>query len=118
MTILEVLKNQLPFIEALLIGVFAHTICGALKHEKLADFDWKALLKGALKFFSILFCIELVMVGINLYEPLFVKYAEEMKVMEEMIVIGVYAKVIICIKEYFEIKEEDVEVVDYNVDKG
>lgn len=46
------------------------------------------------------------MIGINIYEPLFTKFAEEMRMLEEMIVIGVYAKVIVLIKDYFEIKEE------------
>lgn len=107
MSIIEVLKNQLPFIIALVIGVIAHTVCGAIKHAKLSDFNFKALLIGALKFSGILFCIELIMVGINQYEPLFTKFAEEMKVLEEMIVIGVYTKAIALVKDYFDIKEEE-----------
>lgn len=109
MTILDVLKNQAPFIISLVIGVVAHTIGGAMKHKKLSDFDWKALLDGAIKFGGILLVIELMMVGINIYEPLFIKFAEETKMLEEAIVIGTYAKVIMLVKDYFEIKETDIE---------
>lgn len=107
MIILDVLKNQTPFLISLVIGVVAHTIGGAMKHEKIKDFDWNALLKGAIKFGGIILVIELVMIGINVYEPLYTKFAEEMKMLEELIVLGVYAKVIVLIKEYFDVKEQD-----------
>lgn len=104
--ILIVLENQVPFIIALVIGVIGHTWAGATKHK--ADFDKKKMLDGAFKFTSILAVILLVIIGINVYQPLYIKFAEEMETLQEVIVIGVYAKVIILVKEYFDVKDEDI----------
>lgn len=102
---MEILKEQLGFILALVIGVIAHTIAGAIKHK--SDFDWKKLLSGAFDFTMILLVILMVVVGTKLYEPL-AQFEQEIETLKEVIVIGVYAKVIMLIKDYWNIKDEDV----------
>lgn len=103
---IDILKAQLGFIFALVIGVIAHTIAGAIKHK--ADFNWKKLLSGAFDFTMILLVILMVVVGIKLYEPL-AQFEQEIETLKEMIVIGVYAKVVLLIKDYWKIKEEDIQ---------
>ena len=105
--ILIVLKEQIPFIVALIIGVICHTLAGAVKHNQ--DFEFRKMLLGALKFAGILATIILIIVGINIYEPLTIKFSKEIEVLQEVIVVGVYAKVIGLIKDYFSIKDEDIQ---------
>ena len=104
--ILDVLNNQIPFIISLVIGVIAHTTGGGIKHKK--DFDWKKLLDGALDFTMILATILLVIIGIYCYEPLIKKFAEEMETLKVAIVFIVYTKSIMLIREYWNVKDEDM----------
>lgn len=104
--ILIVLENQLPFIYALVIGVIAHTIGGGIKHKQ--DFDWKKLLSGAIDFALILATILLVIVGIYCYDPLIKKFAEEMETLKVAIVFIVYTKSMMLIREYWNVKDEDM----------
>ncbi|MBQ0113735.1 MAG: hypothetical protein KBT03_11455 [Bacteroidales bacterium] len=112
--ILDVLNNQLPFVYALVIGVVAHTLGGGIKHKK--DFNWKKLLDGTIDLTMILATILLVIVGIYCYEPLIKKFAEEMETLKVAICIGVYAKSIILVKEYFDVKDEDMKEAEKYID--
>lgn len=112
--ILEVLNNQVGFLIALVIGVIARTIGGGMKHKK--DFDWKKLLDGAIDFTMILSVIVLVIIGINMYEPLYLKYGEEVEQLKTAILFIVYGNAIVYAYQYFNVKDEDIQEAKKYID--
>lgn len=115
----EILEQQLPFLYALTLCVFANSLCGAVKHGKIKDFDWKELLKGTSKYLLMMVCIMCLVLAANIYEPLYIKFAQEIETIKVAIAIAAFAKVIIQIKEYFEITDEDIKAAQttFNTDK-
>jgi len=114
--IIEVLKAELPFIIALTLCVVANTIVGAIKYEKMEEFDWKKLLLGTVRYLVVVLAICMLVVALNVYEPLAVKFAAELKALEQVIAIAAFAKVIIQIKDYFGVKDAEVQEVKNDVD--
>lgn len=115
--ILEILKAELPFIIALTLCVVANTIVGAIKHEKQDEFDWKQLLVGAVRYLVVVLAICMLVVALNIYEPLAIKFETELKALEQLITIAAFAKVIIQIKDYFGVKDtEPTEITNNDVD--
>lgn len=112
--ILEVLTNQVGFLIALVIGVIARTIGGAMKHKQ--DFNWKKLIDGAIDFTMILSVIVLVIVGINMYEPLYLKYGEEVETLKTAILFIVYGNAIVYAYQYFNVKDEDMQEAKKYID--
>lgn len=112
--ILEVLNNQVGFLIALVIGVIARTIGGAMKHKQ--DFNWKKLIDGAIDFTMILSVIVLVIIGINMYEPLFLKYGEEVETLKTAILFIVYGNAIVYAYQYFNVKDEDMQEAKKYID--
>lgn len=106
--IIEVLKAEMPFVIALTLCVVANTIVGAIMYEKKEQFDWKKLLLGAARYLVVIAAICMLVVALNVYEPLAVKFAAELKALEQVIAIAAFAKVIVQIKEYFDVKEVEV----------
>lgn len=110
-TILELLKAQVPFLIALTICVFCNTLCGAFKHEKLSDFNWKELLIGFIRFIGITLVILLMVIAIQIYEPLYNVVSEDFETLKKAIVIAYALKVISQIKEYYSITDDDLKKV-------
>ncbi|MBQ0112130.1 MAG: hypothetical protein KBT03_03280 [Bacteroidales bacterium] len=115
--ILDILVKQLPFICALVLGTIGRTIAGGVKHTE--DFDWKKLLKGALKFSMILISILFGIVGIYSYEPLIAKFGNEVETLKIAICIVVFAEIIRLVREHYNVKDEDMkEAEKYNDGTG
>lgn len=113
---LKVLEAQLPFIISLTLCILANTFAGAIKHTKMSDFNFKAMIVGALKYIAIIIVILDLVVALNLYQPLYDKFAEDLDTLQVAIVIGAFAKVVIQIKEYFGVTEEDIVAVKNDID--
>lgn len=112
--ILSVLENQVPFLLALTICVLCNTICGAIKHAKLSDFNWNDLLVGALRFIGIVVVILLMTIAIEIYEPLYIKVEAEFEALKIAIVIAFAVKVCTQIKDYYSITDSDIEEITTN----
>lgn len=112
---IEILLAQLPFLGALTLCVFANSLCGAIKHTKLSDFNWKELLAGTLKYMIMMIVMVSLVVAANIYDPLYLKFAAEIETVKIAIAIAAFAKVVLQVKEYFELTDEDIKAArDYN----
>lgn len=100
--------QELPFILALTLCVIANTLIGGIKHTKLEDFDFKALLQGAIKYLVMIIAICLLVISMNVYEPLYTRFLDELNILKQAIVILAFSKVILQIKDYFNITDEDI----------
>lgn len=96
------------FVISLILGVIAHTFIGAIKHRKAKDFNWKELFDGGINFSLYIFGVILIFCGLNYFEPLQTKFSNEFMVLMEYIVYRVYKKDYELIKEYGNIKDEDI----------
>lgn len=105
--ILQILLNQVGFIIATIVGVIAHTLAGAIKHRN--NYSKDKMMEGAKKYALILSTIVLTIIGINCYEPLFLKFGEDIETLKTAILLVLYGKVFILLKEATDVKDEDME---------
>lgn len=109
------ITQELPFILALTLCVIANTLIGGIKHTKLEDFDFKALLQGAIKYLVMIIAICLLVISMGIYEPLALRFKDELELVKQAIVIIAFSKVVLQIKDYFNITDEDIEKAKISV---
>lgn len=99
----EALINLLPFIFAIIVLVIANSVGGIIKNS--SNFSWKELFKGILKWLGVLLMVACMLVAITLYEPVSVKYATELEVLEEALVCAYFVKVCVLVYEITQVKK-------------
>lgn len=111
----EALINLLPFIFSIIVLVIANSVGGIIKNS--SEFNWGKLFKGILKWLGILLMVACMLIAITLYEPLSVKYANELEVLEEALVFAYFVKVCVLVYEITQVKKsETLEEVEESSD--